>query len=117
MLYKRSLMVLFDFTFVCLVIPPMVTIEFETASVDVNESDGSVTVNLVRRTGTLSDNITVCIGITTVVDPAIIQCMCTSGIELHWAFIFLNYLLLIISWTNASPVTIHSCLFLPNFLV
>ena len=60
-------------TFVCPVILPVVTIEFETASVTVNESDGSVTVNLVRRTGTFSDNITVCINITMVVDPAIIQ--------------------------------------------
>ena len=58
---------------VCPVILPVVTIEFETASVTVNESDGSVTVNLVRRTGTLSDNITVCINITMIVDPAIIQ--------------------------------------------
>ena len=43
-------------------------------NISVNESDGSVIVNLIR-TGNHSDNITVCIDVTTVVDPAIAQRM------------------------------------------
>ena len=53
----------------------MVTIEFETRNVSVNESDGSVTVNLVR-TGNHSDNITVYITITRIENPGIVKCMC-----------------------------------------
>ena len=41
----------------------------------VDEGNGTVTVNLARRTGTLSDSITVCINVTMLVDPAIIQRM------------------------------------------
>ena len=55
--------------------PMMVTIEFKPPSVTVNESDGSVTVNLLR-TGNNSDNFTVCINVTMIVDPAIAQRMC-----------------------------------------
>ena len=53
---------------------PMVTIQFDIGSNTVNESDGSVTINLVRM-GNHSDNITVCIGIVMIMDPAIVQCM------------------------------------------
>ena len=53
----------------------MVTIEFKPPSVTVSESDGSVMVNL-SRTGSHSDNFTVCINITMIVDPAIAQRMC-----------------------------------------
>ena len=52
----------------------MVTIEFKPPSVTVNESDGFVTVNLLRI-GNHSDNFTVCINITMIVDPAIAQRM------------------------------------------
>ena len=52
----------------------MVTIQFDIGASTVNESDGSVTINLVRM-GILSDNITVCIGIIMIVDPAVDQCM------------------------------------------
>ena len=52
----------------------MVTIEFETRNVSVNESDGSVTVNLVR-TGNHSDNITVYITITRIENPGIVKRM------------------------------------------
>ena len=41
----------------------------------VGEGNGTVTVNLARRTGTLTDNITVFINVTMLVDPAIIQRM------------------------------------------
>ena len=41
----------------------------------VDEGNGTVTVNLARRTGILSDNITVCINVTMLIDPAIIQRM------------------------------------------
>ena len=51
------------------------TIEFEARNVSVIESDGSVTVNLVR-TGNHSNNITVCINVIRVENPAIIECMC-----------------------------------------
>ena len=50
----------------------MVTIQFDIGSSTVNESDGSVTVNLVRM-GDLTDNISVRIGIIMIVDPAIVQ--------------------------------------------
>ena len=53
---------------------PMVTIQFEIGSVTVNESDGSVTINLVRM-GNPTDNISVCISVMMIVDPAIIQRM------------------------------------------
>ena len=52
----------------------MVTIQFDMGINTVNESDGSVTINLVRM-GDLTDNISVSIGITMIMDPAIIQCM------------------------------------------
>ena len=52
---------------------PMVTIQFDIGSNTVNESDGSVTINLVRM-GNHSDNISVCIGIVMIMDPAIVQC-------------------------------------------
>ena len=52
---------------------PMVTIQFDIDTSTVNESDGSITINLVRM-GNHSDNITVCIGIVMIVDPAIVQC-------------------------------------------
>ena len=77
--YKNALITItyLILLFVCLVILPVVTIEFDAATAIVNESDGSVTINLVRRTGTLSDNITVYIDIIMVMDSAIIQRMCT----------------------------------------
>ena len=53
----------------------MVTIEFETRNVSVNESDGSVTVNLMR-TGNHSDNITVYITITRIENPSIVKRTC-----------------------------------------
>ena len=52
----------------------MVTIQFDIGNSTVNESDGSVTVNLVRM-GNLSDNITVGISIIMILDPGIVQCM------------------------------------------
>ena len=52
----------------------MISIEFQVPSISVNKSDGSVIVNLIR-TGNHSDNITVCIAVTMVVDPNIIQRM------------------------------------------
>ena len=67
---------------------PVVTVEFETVSVTVNESDGTVTVNLVRRTGTLTNNIIVCINVTMIMDPAIFQRMCTMFLLL---FILLEF--------------------------
>ena len=54
---------------------PMISIEFQITSINVNESDGSVIINLLR-TGNYSDNFTVCINITMIVDPAIAQRMC-----------------------------------------
>ena len=42
----------------------------------VNEDNRSVTFNLVR-TGDLSENVTLCIRVTMIVNPAIIQRMCT----------------------------------------
>ena len=60
----------------------MVTIQFDIGSSTVNESDGSVTINLVRM-GNLTDNISVCIGITMIVDPAIVQRMYTVTPYMH----------------------------------
>ena len=40
--------------------------------IPLSESNGIVTINLVR-TGDLPDNITVCIRVTMLVDPAIVQ--------------------------------------------
>ena len=53
---------------------PEVTIEFEARTFTTDEGNVNVTVNL-ARTGTLSDSITVCINVTMIVDPAIIQRM------------------------------------------
>ena len=53
----------------------VVTIEFQPPFPTVNESDGSVTVNLLR-TGNHSDNFTVFINVTMTVDPAIALRMC-----------------------------------------
>ena len=50
------------------------TVQFQVPSINVNESDGSVIVNLVRM-GNNSDNITVCIAVTMVVEPAIARRM------------------------------------------
>ena len=61
--------------FVCSLVTPEVTIEFEAVTFSVDEGNGTVTVNLARRTGILSDTITVCINITMIMDPAIIQRM------------------------------------------
>ena len=61
--------------FVCSLVTPEVTIEFEAVTFSVDEGNGTVTVNLARRTGILSDNITVFINVTMLVDPAIIQRM------------------------------------------
>ena len=55
-------------------VAPTVTIEFEPRNVSVIESDGSVTVNLVK-TGYHSDNITVYISITRIDNPGIVKCM------------------------------------------
>jgi len=49
-------------------------VQFQIPSINVNESNESVIVNLVRA-GNNSDNITVCIAITVVVEPAIAQRM------------------------------------------
>ena len=74
----------------------MVSIEFQIPSVSVNESDGSVIVELVR-TGNHTDNITVCINVTMIVDPAIVQRMYklyityTSSVPLHYAPQFTIY--------------------------
>ena len=51
------------------------TIEFEAGNVTASESDSSVTVNLVK-TGNHSNNITVCINVIRVMNPAIVECMC-----------------------------------------
>ena len=50
----------------------MVSVEFQISSVSVNESDGTVIIDLVR-TGNHSNNFTVCINVTMIVDPAIAQ--------------------------------------------
>ena len=50
----------------------MVMIEFETGNVTANESDGSVTVNLLRM-GNHSESITVYISITGVENSAIAE--------------------------------------------
>ena len=50
-------------------------IEFEAGNVSAGESDGSVTVNLVK-TGNHSNNITVCIDVIRDENPAIVECMC-----------------------------------------
>ena len=55
-------------------VAPTVTIEFEPRNVSVIESDGSVTVNLVK-TGYHSNNITVYISITRIDNPGVIKCM------------------------------------------
>ena len=52
----------------------MVTIQFDIGTSTVNESDGSMIINLVRMEN-LTDNISVCIGIIMIVDPAIVQRM------------------------------------------
>ena len=41
----------------------------------VDEGNGTVTINLARRTGTLTDSITVCMNVIMIMDPAIIQRM------------------------------------------
>ena len=55
-------------------VAPTVSIQFEARNVSVNESDGSVTVNLVK-TGNHSNNITVYITITRIENPGIVKCM------------------------------------------
>ena len=60
----------------------MVTIQFDIGNSTVNESDGSVTINLVRM-GNHSDNISVCICIIMILDPAIVQCMYAQNIYIH----------------------------------
>ena len=55
-------------------VAPTVTIEFEPRNVSVIESDGSVTVNLVK-TGYHSNNITVYIGITRIDNLGTVKCM------------------------------------------
>ena len=62
--------------FVGLLIAPVVIIQFEATTAIVNENDGTVTVNLLRKTGTLSNNITLCIDIAMSLDPDISQCKC-----------------------------------------
>ena len=52
------------------------SIEFSAVMTTVNEDNGTVTFNLVR-TGDLSENVTLCIRVTMLVNPAIIQRMCT----------------------------------------
>ena len=54
--------------------PLVASIEFSTVMTSVSEDNGTITVNLVR-TGDLSENITLCLRITMVVDPAIVQRM------------------------------------------
>ena len=58
--------------YLCIV--PEVTIEFGARTFTTDEDNGTVTVNL-ARTGTLSDSITVCINVTMIMDPDILQCM------------------------------------------
>ena len=58
-----------------LCLAPEVTIEFGARTFTTDEDNGTVTVNLARRTGTLSDNITVCINVTMIMDSAVIQRM------------------------------------------
>jgi len=62
------------FTLIVTPAPIISTVQFQIPSINVNESDGSVIVNLVRA-GNNSDNITVCIAVTMVVEPAISQRM------------------------------------------
>ena len=54
-------------------VAPTVAIEFEPRNITVIESDGSVTVNLVK-TGSHSDNITVYISITRIDNAAVVKC-------------------------------------------
>ena len=56
--------------------PLVATIEFNTVVTSLSEGNEIVTVNLIR-TGDLSKITTVCIRVTMLVDPAIIQRMCT----------------------------------------
>ena len=72
MQYTYSIILMIEFFFLATPVPMISSIEFQIPSISVNESDGSVIVNLIR-TGNLSDNITVCIDVTMVVDPDIIQ--------------------------------------------
>ena len=79
----------------------MVSIEFQIPSVRVNESDGSVIVDLVR-TGNHSNNFTVCINVTMIVDPAIAQRMC-----IMCTTTYVNLNLSSISERNACPFFIQ----------
>ena len=64
------------------------TIEFEARNVSVIESDGSVTVNLVR-TGNHSNNITVCIIVIRVENPAIVECTYSCAHIIRMKFVFI----------------------------
>ena len=78
--------------FICLLtatVVPMVSVEFQIPSVSVNESDGSVIVELVR-TGNHTDNITVCINVTIIVDPAIVQRMYKLIHQVYHRIMYLN---------------------------
>ena len=74
MQYTYGIILMIGFFFLATPFPMTSSIEFQIPSISVNESDGSVIVNLIS-TGNLSDNITVCIDVTMVVDPNIIQRM------------------------------------------
>ena len=54
--------------------PMISTVQFQIPNINVSESDGSVIVNLIRA-GNNSDNITVCIAVTMVVEPAMARRM------------------------------------------
>ena len=62
-------------SFYLLIVAPTTSIGFEAGNVSVNESDGYVTVNLVK-TGNHSNNITVYISIMRINDSAVTQRMC-----------------------------------------
>ena len=54
----------------------IVTVEFNSPNVTVNESDGSVTIELLR-TGNNSDSFNVCISIMMIAEPTIVERMYT----------------------------------------
>ena len=76
----------------------IVTVEFNSPNVTVNESDGFVTVELLRI-GNNSDSFNVCISIMMIAEPAIVECtyvyVCTYAVNdlciKIWVCMFLDY--------------------------
>ena len=82
-------------------VAPTVTIEFEPGNVSVIESDGSVTVNLVK-TGYHSNNITVYISITRIDNPGIVKCMYICMLYIYCCIELLCVWLLPVRYTYLS---------------